>query len=265
MTTPNSHTRVAFLGDIHGNALALDAALSAIEHANIDRVVCLGDLLTYGCAPRDCVSLATEMMQRFDTTFIAGNHEPFYIEGQAGDERRYATKRAFIAESVRWTLQQIEDVDYANAFPWQTELHLGRVYVHHAHPYRDGTWAYVNTQDDEARSGATLATSQWNVGIFGHTHRARLTSFDASRPVGSQVRRHVGHVHLDDTLTWVLNTGSAGQPRGMAPTWLELNLTENTATHHEIEYDVDAHIAQIRAAGLSDEATAQLIRFFDSY
>ena len=41
-------TRIAVISDIHGNAVALDAALADIERAGVDQIVCLGDAIQGG-------------------------------------------------------------------------------------------------------------------------------------------------------------------------------------------------------------------------
>ena len=47
--------RLALISDIHGNVLALEAALVAIEKRNIDRIVVLGDLVLNGPRPVEAV------------------------------------------------------------------------------------------------------------------------------------------------------------------------------------------------------------------
>lgn len=45
--------KIAIISDIHGNATALDAVLSDIKNAVVDKIVCLGDALTLGPSPRE--------------------------------------------------------------------------------------------------------------------------------------------------------------------------------------------------------------------
>jgi predicted phosphodiesterase len=43
--------RVALISDLHGNAVALEAALQDIARVGVDRTVCLGDTATLGPSP----------------------------------------------------------------------------------------------------------------------------------------------------------------------------------------------------------------------
>ena len=49
-------TRIAILGDIHGNVAALDAALTAIERARPDLIAITGDLVMNGPRPSDVLA-----------------------------------------------------------------------------------------------------------------------------------------------------------------------------------------------------------------
>ena len=52
--------RVAILTDIHSNLPALEAVLSAIDEAGIERRWCLGDVVGYGAQPDECTKLVSE-------------------------------------------------------------------------------------------------------------------------------------------------------------------------------------------------------------
>jgi predicted phosphodiesterase len=43
--------RLAIISDIHGNVPALEAALADIERHGTDRLVCLGDVASFGPQP----------------------------------------------------------------------------------------------------------------------------------------------------------------------------------------------------------------------
>ncbi|MBM3324854.1 MAG: YfcE family phosphodiesterase, partial [Calditrichaeota bacterium] len=40
--------KIGFISDIHGNAEALEAALTSLEKQHLDRLYCLGDIVGYG-------------------------------------------------------------------------------------------------------------------------------------------------------------------------------------------------------------------------
>ena len=46
--------RLVIFSDVHGNLEALEAVLQRCESENIDRVICLGDVVGYGADPNAC-------------------------------------------------------------------------------------------------------------------------------------------------------------------------------------------------------------------
>jgi predicted phosphodiesterase len=255
--------RIAVLGDIHGNRHAFDAALDAIAAAGIRAVCCHGDLLTYGCSPNGVLDGVDRMLDAFDAVLLSGNHEPFYFGGQRGDDASFGSKRPFISESVRWTLAQIPHRTLAEDYDWHEVCTIGNVLITHANPYMERTWRYVNQPIDELDAAIALIERRARVGVFGHTHRARLTAVHRGtvdrrsllRPVDLQEDGPSGP-------RWVLNTGSVGQPRGQGATWLELDLAAHRAQLHRIRYDVSAHLRTIETSGMSSETIERLLGFF---
>ena len=165
--------RVAILGDVHGNAHALREAMRAIERAGIAQVVFHGDLLTYGCTPRACIALLDQLVLRFDAVLLAGNHEPFYFEGQQGAFGVFERKKPFLVESIHWTLKRIEDVTLASRYRWHDVCVFDDVLVSHANPFDRPNWRYLNTARDDAEAAEALAKRGARIGVFGaHAPRA---------------------------------------------------------------------------------------------
>ena len=50
-------TKIAIISDIHGNLEALETVLSDIKKRNIDRIICLGDILAKGRHFSECIKL----------------------------------------------------------------------------------------------------------------------------------------------------------------------------------------------------------------
>src|SRR5688572_24911064 len=64
-------TRFAFLSDVHGNLEALERVREDIAALAIDRVVCLGDVVSYNADQRACMELVIDE----GIEWIAGNHD----------------------------------------------------------------------------------------------------------------------------------------------------------------------------------------------
>jgi predicted phosphodiesterase len=53
--------RVGMFSDVHGNGVGLDAVLAELERAQVDRLVCLGDLVEGGPQPAYCLGRVQEL------------------------------------------------------------------------------------------------------------------------------------------------------------------------------------------------------------
>src|SRR5438552_16833646 len=67
--------RIALISDLHGNLVALRAALEHIARSRVDVIVCLGDVATLGPAPEQVM----EQLARLGCPCILGNHDEFLL------------------------------------------------------------------------------------------------------------------------------------------------------------------------------------------
>ena len=63
--------RYAIVADIHGNLEAFIEVKKQLKKENIDKYICLGDIVGYGANPKECIELSKKL---FDV-IIAGNHD----------------------------------------------------------------------------------------------------------------------------------------------------------------------------------------------
>ena len=63
--------RTAILSDIHANLEALESIVSSAAERQIDRWVCLGDIVGYGADPGACIELTRSLAQ----VALLGNHD----------------------------------------------------------------------------------------------------------------------------------------------------------------------------------------------
>ena len=69
--------RIAIFSDIHANLEALEAIVSDIKINHFDKVYFLGDALSKGPSPRECLELIMEN----DIEMTLGNHELYFLHG----------------------------------------------------------------------------------------------------------------------------------------------------------------------------------------
>ncbi|RMD48742.1 MAG: metallophosphatase family protein, partial [Candidatus Thermofonsia bacterium] len=92
--------RIAIFSDIHGNVISLKAVLAHIEKAQIDNLICLGDVATMGPRPKETVSL----LRQLECTFIMGNHDEYVLDPEVG--RSYMDAEWFV-RTIRWGQSQL--------------------------------------------------------------------------------------------------------------------------------------------------------------
>lgn len=208
--------RVAALYDIHGNIAALDAVLREVRHEGVDAIVCGGDCVAGPFA----VEVFDRLMSLEHCLFVRGNADREVVE------RRETHSAAMVAEMLgerrvamieSWPLTLTLDVD-----------DVGRVLFCHATPRSDEE--ILTRISPDAEFAAAFAADADAV-VVGHTHM--------------QFDRRVGDVR-------VVNAGSVGLPyegrRGAF--WLLLG---PAVDHRRTDYDTDAAVEALRAAGRFEE------------
>jgi predicted phosphodiesterase len=67
--------RAAVFSDVHGNLPALETMLAHVR--DVDRYICLGDMVNYGPWGNECVDLIFSLP---NCTVVEGNHETYFLE-----------------------------------------------------------------------------------------------------------------------------------------------------------------------------------------
>lgn len=77
MNLESNNKRIAMFSDIHGNFQALIAILNDIKEREIEEIVCLGDNMSLGPNPNECLDLIINN----NIKMTLGNHELYYLKG----------------------------------------------------------------------------------------------------------------------------------------------------------------------------------------
>ena len=112
--------KVAIIADIHGNAVALQAALSAIEEENPDQIVCLGDVAANGPQPSESLEIVGEL----DIPVVMGNTDEALLSPEQIDNRDQNPER--IKDLLRWAAEQLSDeqIESIRSFAPTIEIQL---------------------------------------------------------------------------------------------------------------------------------------------
>lgn len=96
--------QIAIFSDVHGNLEALQSILSDIMSKNYDEVIYLGDAISIGPQPKECMKLLRES----NVKFILGNHELYFLYGTEIDDEIKDEKEKLHYE---WVRNQLDDSD----------------------------------------------------------------------------------------------------------------------------------------------------------
>lgn len=96
--------RVAFIADIHGNGVALDAVLEDIEKRKVDRIAVLGDITFRGPEPKRVL----ERVRGLPADVIKGNADEWTVRGVRPGEVPEAA-RGMMNRERRWTAAQLDE------------------------------------------------------------------------------------------------------------------------------------------------------------
>jgi diadenosine tetraphosphatase ApaH/serine/threonine PP2A family protein phosphatase len=234
---------IALISDVHGNVDALDAVFADIDRLVVDEVVCLGDMVGYGPEP----DAAVDRVRGRARLAILGNHDWALLHHSLG-----------MNVHARAAIARARDAMAPGAIEW-----FGR---------RRERWSWL--------AGLRSVVEERNTLFVHGSPRDPLAEYvfgdrhvpwnpEATREMFSRVRRvcFCGHSHfpvvVDDTLAcayptdgeptialapgrrYIVNVGSAGQPRDGDPRACYALFGGECVTYRRVAYDVRAAMRKL--------------------
>ena len=83
-----SLSRIGLIGDVHGEAARLAAALDFLRAARVERILCVGDIAdgprdnAHGAANAD---FCCDLLRQFEVETVRGNHDRWLLRGELRD------------------------------------------------------------------------------------------------------------------------------------------------------------------------------------
>lgn len=234
--------RVALLSDIHGNLVALEAALADLAAQGADKIVCLGDITLSGLQPHECA----ELIRARDFPTVQGNCDLASArvrrEGPTPETMTgYDHYGAWVAEIDRWSSAALteEDAVWLAALPLTVEVALG--------------------------PDATLLCAHGSPRSFSHQLLAETPDAALAEMIGpvSAVALASGHTHYPmlrrlGPLT-IVNPGSVGLPMATDANGARYNPIEY-AEYGILSWEAGALIWEARRAPVDAEAARAAAR-----
>jgi predicted phosphodiesterase len=231
------------LSDIHSNLEALYTCLE-LAAGKYDKAICLGDLVGYGPNPNEVV----DKVRNLCDVIIRGNHDKACCGiDDAHDFNPYARM------ATDWTRQALtlRNLEYLRTLPLGPAVMDGVIFVHGSPKDED---EYILG----LRQAQPLLTSpEAQIVCFGHTHLQG--GFFLSQNHGFQSIRIPATpdgltltVSLEDSVPYLINPGSVGQPRDRDPRagFAVLDMDQKQVEYYRTPYNVPQTQAKMEKAGL---------------
>lgn len=223
--------RLLVLSDIHANWPALRAI-----HEKADVVVCLGDIVSYGSSPRECLAWVREHAAHV----VRGNHDTALAYAAESGAAAFKRDLAVATLERHKRLLGEDELAWLRGLPTEVNFRVEEYRFHavHASP-TDHLFSYRLTPDlSDEELKKEVAEVRADIVLLGHTH------LPMSRGAWTKV---------------VLNPGSVGQSLDGDPRASYAVIEDGMAEIRRVEYDVEAAVAGIRGMGLPSEMAEALI------
>ena len=228
---------MAIISDIHGNRIALNAALADIKRQSTDRIVCLGDTVQGGPQPVETL----EKLREIGFPVVMGNADDWLLKGESetveptSDEQR---------EVRRWTLSKLTpgDVEFLRSYRPTVEVELGGtdlLLCFHGSPKSYDDILLPDTPQEKWDELLGMYASSIMAG--GHTHT-------------QQIRRVRSGLFLNPGSIGVVYDYHLPKERFHTEPWAEYAILSFEGRQSAVEfrrayYDLDDFIESVRASG----------------
>jgi putative phosphoesterase len=180
--------KIAFISDIHGNAIALEAVLQDIENQGIDKIYVLGDICYRGPEPKRSLDLVRSL----HTEVIKGNADEWVVRGvQEGEVPEKALELMNLER--QWIVSQLEpsDIDYLASLPAQLNLSIENVGISafHATPTSLFDIVLPNAEDQQIET-SLMEANEAQIYVYAHIHKPYI------RFLNGKVIMNIGSVGL---------------------------------------------------------------------
>ena len=207
--------RYGIISDIHSNLEALTAVLNRLHERSIDSIVCLGDIVGYGADPDECI----EHVSKHIDFALLGNHDSAVIGWENTDRFNKMARTA-----IDWTIDKLgaRQLEYLRNLEY-TAFIGETAFCAHASPQDPENWRYINSE-----KGVMAQFKAFNkqVCFVGHTHNPVIYELGN----GKIEKFTTEFCELRQDKKYIINAGSAGQPRDKDPRACYLVYDENENT-----------------------------------
>lgn len=219
---------VGLIADVHSNAVALKAVLTAFGEMGVEKILHAGDIVGYNPYPNETIDL----FKKKNIISILGNHDRALVTGDATGFNPYA------AAAIMWTGKVIspENSRYIAGLVdiESTTMDGKQIMMVHGSPLDIDQYIYPGDASSDL-----LYAANADILVLGHSH----IQFKKEYPEGI-----------------IINPGSVGQPRDGDPdsAFAILDTGSGKIELKRISYDIEKVIEDMLAAHLPEKLALRL-------
>ncbi|MDD5472719.1 MAG: YfcE family phosphodiesterase [Candidatus Methanoperedens sp.] len=219
---------IGIIADVHSNAVALKAVLSALDALCVGKILHAGDIIGYNPYPDETI----ELFKKNRIISILGNHDRALVTGDVFGFNPYA------ATALEWTrsVTSPDNVGYIAGLKNIESIieDAKRIVMVHGSPYDFDEYVCP-----ENVSSDLLSAVNCDILVLGHTH----IQFKKEFPEGL-----------------IVNPGSVGQPRDGNPdaAFAVLDTESGKIEMKRAAYDIEKVIEDMLAAHLPEKLALRL-------
>ncbi len=239
--------KYAIIADIHANEAAFKAVLAKIDTLDVDRIICLGDVVGYNASPGECIDLCIQ----HEILSLSGNHDR-YVTGGIKDQIRIET-----SDVIRYTADRLtpDQLTWLRKLPEQQILDSEWLLVHGSPSDKD---EYMLKEHHWKRNLKEMRRTFTGLDLcfFAHTHYPMVLSKGAYE---TEIREDRSFELKRQTI-YMINPGSVGQPRDRCAksSFCTFDSREMLIQYHRVEYDIPDTQNKLIEAGLSPKLARRL-------
>lgn len=215
--------KIALLGDVHGNAAALSAVLTAAKEMGAEHLLVTGDLVGYYFSPAKVL----ELLGPWSRDVVRGNHEDMLTMARK-DRVALESIKSRYGSGIEIALHELTEaqLDELDKLPYTLQLEIGgcTIFLCHGAPWNVDQYVYPDAAPDLLQR---CVKHGFDYVLLGHTHYPMV--------------HEIGNVQI-------INPGSVGQPRNRQPgaQWALLDTCSRRIEFRVEQYDRTSLIRECR-------------------
>jgi predicted phosphodiesterase len=193
--------KIAVFSDVHSCYAKMAAVFLDMEKYQIDKFICLGDMIGYGDQPEETIRLLMEK----NVVAVRGNHELAMFNRQYLECFPRAIKQPLLDNIAVISTQSVRYLENTPSYLKWGNCH----FVHGTPPDKLTTYIYDVT-DYYLKS--LFNNTQEQIFFTGHTHKLKLITYKDRILLRKRITKNCT-IPLEENQKYLLNVGSIGFSR----------------------------------------------------